>query len=133
MAATPEAKVKKRVTDVLKDYGKYVWYNMPVPTMYSAASLDYLCAVAFGGNRDMALSFAIETKAPGKRPTPRQEACIAAMRERGIKVFVIDGEVGICDLIFWLEDVIDGAVSGDLTRARSSAAGHGAGGAVPRG
>jgi len=47
--------------------------------------------------------FAIEAKAKGKKPTPRQLLCIALMQESGGKVFVIDGEPGLQELRTWLD------------------------------
>lgn len=78
----PEAKVKNRVKKILKAHGCY--YFMPVQTGYGAATLDFLicCNGTF---------VAIETKAPGKVPTKRQELTIKEMTEAGAIVFVIDG------------------------------------------
>jgi len=84
MAATPEAKVKRRVSQILKRAAK-VYYFMPVQTGYGSPTLDYL-----GCSRGRA--FAIETKAPGKKPTIRQEAIIKEMEATNMTVFVIDGE-----------------------------------------
>lgn len=83
MAATPEAKVKRRVSQLLKA-AKGVYYFMPVQTGYGSPTLDYL-----GCSRGRA--FAIETKAPGKVPTTRQKAIIKEMEAAGMKVFVIAG------------------------------------------
>jgi hypothetical protein len=57
---------------------------MPVQTGYGSPTLDYL-----GSSRGRA--FAIETKAPGKKPTVRQKAIIKEMEHAGMKVFVIAG------------------------------------------
>lgn len=84
MAGTPEGKVKRYVTNILKRADS-VYYFMPVQTGYGSPTLDYL-----GCSRGR--SFAIETKAPGKKPTMRQEAIIKEMERAGMKVFVIDGE-----------------------------------------
>lgn len=83
MARTPEGKVKDKVKRVLKKYGCY--YFMPVQTGYGSPTLDFLCCCR-------GVFIAIETKQPGKQPTPRQELTIADIRSaRGI-VFVIDGD-----------------------------------------
>ena len=58
---------------------------MPVQTGYGSLTLDYL-----GSSRGRA--FAIETKAPGKKPTMRQEAIIKEMERANMKVFVIAGD-----------------------------------------
>lgn len=83
MALTPEGKVKRQVTKLLKAATE-VYYFMPVQTGYGSPTLDYL-----GSSRGRA--FAIETKAPGKEPTMRQKAIINEMKAAGMKVFVIAG------------------------------------------
>lgn len=84
---TPEGKVKRAVKKVLAHYADY--YGMyefwPVQTGYGAATLD--CLVTFQGR-----SLFIETKAPKKHPTERQEACIAQIVRAGGIVLVIDTE-----------------------------------------
>ena len=83
MADTPEGKVKRHVSGILKR-AKEVYYFMPVQTGYGSPTLDYL-----GSSRGRA--FAIETKAPGKKPTTRQLAIIREMEAAGMRVFVIAG------------------------------------------
>ena len=83
MAGTPEGKVKRKVTRVLKGAEK-CYYFMPVQTGYGSPTLDYL-----GTSRGR--GFAIETKAPGKVPTMRQKIIINEMKHAEMKVFVIDG------------------------------------------
>lgn len=78
--AGPEAKVKTRVKKILKEYSAY--QHWPVQTGYGAACLD--CHGCFKGHY-----FAIETKAPGKHPTPRQLMTIEDIEAAGGKVFVI--------------------------------------------
>jgi hypothetical protein len=70
----PEAKLKDEVKAWLKSLNAYTY--MPVPAGYGAQTLDFLCCIngRFVG---------IETKAEGKVPTPRQEACMRAIREAG--------------------------------------------------
>jgi hypothetical protein len=84
MALTPEGRVKRRVSQILKR-ADACYYFMPVQTGYGSPTLDYL-----GSSKGRA--FAIETKAPGKKPTVRQMAIINEMKVAGMKVFVIDGE-----------------------------------------
>jgi hypothetical protein len=69
----PEAKLKDEVKAWLS-LNAYTY--MPVPAGYGAQTLDFLCCIngRFVG---------IETKAPGKVPTPRQEACMRAIRAAG--------------------------------------------------
>jgi penicillin-binding protein-related factor A (putative recombinase) len=83
MAATPEAKVKTAVRAVLSGYKIYGYW--PVPGGYGKATLDFLGCVN-------GWYFAIETKAPGQKPTPRQLQTIDEMTAAGAVVFVIDGQ-----------------------------------------
>lgn len=94
MAQTPEGKVKKRVSDLLKATPG-VWYTMPVPSGFGESTLDYMGCY-------LGRFFAIETKAPGKKPTSRQLQTIAAVERGGGKTFVIDGD--LAELKNWLEE-----------------------------
>ena len=96
MAVTPEGKIKAMVVRTLAqfeasptDVDGFVVSDMytfwPVPSGFGASSLD--CLVCFRG-----VFIGIETKAPGKKPTPRQKLTIAEISGSGGKVFVIDGE-----------------------------------------
>lgn len=78
--STPEGKVKDRVKRILKKYRCYQFW--PVQTGYGAASLD--CIGCYNGH-----FFSIETKAPGKHPTPRQAMTIRDMMDAKARVFVI--------------------------------------------
>ena len=83
MGVTPEGKVKKLVkTTIAKYEGVYVF--MPVQTGFGTKTLDFLlCANG---------SFvAIETKAPGKKPTPLQHLTIGEILGAGGKTIVLDG------------------------------------------
>ena len=105
--ATPEGKVKDGVKMVLAKYK--VYYHCPVQNGMGAPSLDFIgCHVGH--------YFGIETKAPGKRPTPRQLITMANITRCGGKTFVIDGtnktdtfndlEAWVRDLIKeWLEEI----------------------------
>lgn len=81
MADTPEAKVKAKVKKLLTKHECYQFW--PVQMGYGAPCLDCI-----GWRRGYA--FAIETKAPGKKPTKRQGATATIMRNAGAPVFVID-------------------------------------------
>lgn len=95
MPLTPEGKVKRHVSQILKR-ADHCYYFMPVQTGYGSPTLDYL-----GSSRGRA--FAIETKAPGKKPTVRQKAIINEMKQAQMKVFVIDGlPVDYEELRLWL-------------------------------
>jgi hypothetical protein len=82
MAATPEAKVKAEVKKLLARYS--VYGHWPVPGGYGAQTLDFLGCIN-------GIFFAIETKAPGQKPTPRQQLTIEAIIKSNGIVFVIDG------------------------------------------
>ena len=99
---TPENKIKKMVRDVLAEFDapntlKHFW---PVPSGFGASDLDCI-ACYFGRYID------IETKAPGKKPTPRQELTIANTKAAGGMVFVIDGEKGVHELRVALQGIKD--------------------------
>lgn len=94
---TPEHKVKQIIKSLLDQYQENLYYYMPVPNGYGAATLDYLgCFHGFG--------FAIEAKTLGKKPTPRQLGTIEDMHAAGMPVFVIDGSPpGLDALERWLK------------------------------
>lgn len=94
MAETPESKVKRKVSGLLKATPG-VWYTMPVPSGFGESTLDYMGCY-------LGRFFAIETKAPGKQPTLRQRQTIAAIERSGGKTFVIDGDT--TELEHWLKD-----------------------------
>lgn len=80
--STPEAKVKNRVKAMLKEHEPYLWQHWPVQAGYGKPCLD--CHGVYNG-----YYFAIETKAPGKHPTPRQQLTIEELVHAGARVFVI--------------------------------------------
>lgn len=82
---TPEGKVKAQVKKVLAKYGDELDQFWPVQNGMGSPALD--CIVCYRGHH-----IEIETKAPGKKPTPRQLITIAKKEKAGAKVFVIDGE-----------------------------------------
>lgn len=77
---TPEGKIKERVKKLLKAYG--IYYHMPVMNGMGAPTLDFICC--YRGRY-----FAIETKAPGKKPTPRQLITIRDIEQAGGWAFVV--------------------------------------------
>lgn len=93
MATTPEGKVKKTVSALLRSVPE-LYYFMPVPSGYGESTLDYL-----GCYRGQ--FFAVETKSPGKKPTDRQNMMIQRMQQAGGKVFVIDGD--LTELKQWID------------------------------
>lgn len=92
---TPEGKIKAKVKKLLAAHDD-LWAHWPVQTGYGAPTLD--CT---GSSRGRA--FAIETKAPGKKLTPRQELTVENMHLGGVKVFVIDSEESMVPLFLWLQ------------------------------
>jgi len=99
MAMTPEGWVKKGVRDLLDRYAG-LYYEMPVPSGYGKATLDFIGC--FRG-----VFFAIETKAGGKKPTTRQETTIENMRKAHAAVFIIsgDGDETLSALGSWLNHI----------------------------
>jgi hypothetical protein len=95
---TPEGRVKAAVNKVLARYPESYRY-MPVPYGYGLSSLDFLiCHYGW--------FVAIETKAPGEKPTARQEKIIKEITDAGGKVFVIDGQPSqLAELEAFLEQV----------------------------
>lgn len=98
--STPESLVKAKVRKVLKMFGAY-WHS-PVQNGMGAPSLDFVCC--YHGKY-----VAIETKAPGKKPTPRQEITIAEIVAAGGKVFVVSDDEGCKELAYWMKAVGDAA------------------------
>lgn len=81
---TPESKVKakvKRILERIPNRPVYGWW--PVPAGYGRNSLDFVGCID-------GQFFAIETKAPGERPTALQQNVINTIRQAGGVVFVID-------------------------------------------
>lgn len=77
---TPEGRVKDQVKKLLKRFA--VYWHCPVMNGMGAPSLDFICCVR--GHY-----LAIETKAPGKKPTARQELTMEAIAQAGGFVFVV--------------------------------------------
>ena len=78
---TPEGRVKNEVKKQLKAIGAYQFW--PVQSGMGAPALD--CYACLAGR-----FVAIETKAPGKRPTPRQEITLTTIADAGGITLVID-------------------------------------------
>jgi len=73
MAMTPEAKVKKRVVQQLKELGAYYFY--PVTGGYGASGVPDVVGCYRG------FFFAIECKANGNKPTALQERAMDNIRD----------------------------------------------------
>lgn len=80
MSKTPEGIVKDKVKELLKEFE--VYYFMPVQNGYGACGLDFHCCVE-------GRAVYIETKAPGKKLTPRQENTVRQIQASGGLVFVV--------------------------------------------
>jgi hypothetical protein len=81
---TPEGKVKAQVKKILESFGDKIDGFWPVPSGYGESHLDYVgCANG--------TFFCIETKTPGKKPTPRQQERIRRVRAANGLAFVVDG------------------------------------------
>lgn len=91
MSRTPEGVVKDQVKKLLKQYGAY--WHCPVLNGMGAPSLDFVCC-------HNGWYFAIETKAPKQKPTPRQLVTMQEMRAAGGFVFVVscDEELDVLEV-----------------------------------
>lgn len=88
MPNDPRPIKEKRVKDVVKKLlsAHDCYFFMPVQSGYGSSTLDIL-----GCHKTR--FFSIETKAPGKKPSPRQELVMDAMNAAGAAVFVIGESV----------------------------------------
>jgi len=93
---TPEGRVKERVKKLLVKHGAY-WF-CPVQNGMGRMGLDFMHVQVRG-----VPVFAIETKAPGEKPTVRQQRTIDEIRAAGGTVFVIDGDTE--ELEQWLSAI----------------------------
>lgn len=87
--------MKEKVKRLLKQYRPTLYYHMPVQNGMGSPTLDFVGWL--NGH-----AFAIETKAPGKKPTPRQQLTMDIMFKAGAAVFVIDGDETLEYLREWL-------------------------------
>lgn len=96
MAMTPEGKVKATVKSLFAEFGEHLYQFWPVQTGYGAPTLD--CLAMLHG-----VGFAVETKAPGKVPTARQDRTIYEIKAAGGMAFVVDGsETSLEELRVWM-------------------------------
>jgi hypothetical protein len=77
---------------------KKAYVFMPVQGGYGAPGLDFHCA--YHGR-----AFFIEAKAPGKKPTPRQNATAREMRDAGAPVFIVSGPESLKEVEVWMATV----------------------------
>jgi Holliday junction resolvase len=93
---TPEAKVKKKVVDVIKKYGAY--YFFPATGGYGRSGVpDIVCC-------HRGVFVAIECKAGTNKPTPLQEAEMGKIRKAQGFVLVVN-ETNISDVDIMLKDI----------------------------
>ena len=79
---TPEAKVKKKVTTILKSYGAYYFY--PVTGGFGRSGVpDIICCLR-------GKFIGIECKAGDNKPTALQEKNLREIREAGGFAFVVN-------------------------------------------
>jgi hypothetical protein len=87
----PEARVKDQVKRILRKFLPAIYWHMPVQNGMGEPTLDFTGCIN-------GLCFAIETKAPGKKPTPRQLLTMADMQAGGAFVFVVSDARGLAVL-----------------------------------
>ena len=109
---TPEGKIKAAVKKVLTQYhitpasnvGKaaalvlFGWYYMPVKNQFGTSGIPDFIGHYKGR------FFAIETKAPGEKPTGLQLLQIELMRNSGAPVFIVDGPESLNEFQQWLKN-----------------------------
>jgi hypothetical protein len=83
---TPEGRVKEWVKRVLKKHGCYS--HMPVMNGMGDPTLDFVCC-------HCGWFVAVETKAPGGKPTKRQQVTMDQMRAAGAEVFLVNDEASL--------------------------------------
>lgn len=98
---TPEGRVKAKLNRELRKLGASVWRFMPVQTGYGMPALDYLLCV---NGRFVA----IETKKPGGKTTPRQNATITALETAGAFVFIVSDDASMNDALSTIQDCLNG-------------------------
>jgi hypothetical protein len=96
--STPEGKTKAAIKKVLNEYGDALWQHWPVQNGMGTPTLD--CNGWFKGH-----AYAIEAKAPGKKPSPRQVITIERMQQAGAKIFIIDSPEATWPLKMWLDAI----------------------------
>ena len=93
---TPEAKVKKKVVDVIKKYDGY--YFFPATGGYGRSGVpDIVCCYR-------GVFVAIECKAGTNKPTPLQEAEMAKIKKAQGFVLVVN-ETNVHDVEILLRDI----------------------------
>jgi len=81
------------------EFGPHVFRDMPVPSGFGSAGLDYFLCV--GG-----MFVAVEAKAPGKSPTDRQAVTAHMIYRAGGRTFYVDGPEALEELRLFLKSII---------------------------
>lgn len=91
MATTPEGKVKARVRAIINKHPS-IYSFWPVPSGYGESSVD--CILCLRGR-----FIGVEVKAPGKRPTARQQTMLERISTAGGQALVVgtDEELELLD------------------------------------
>ena len=89
MADTPEAKMKKKVDKVLKEFG--IWFFAPQSGIYGRSGIPDRIGILPGGR-----VIAVEVKAdPTKKPTHLQKKTIGEMMDAGAVVWLVDSDLKV--------------------------------------
>ena len=94
---TPEGRIKAKVKKLLKRYPG-LYQHWPVLNGMGAPEVD--CNVVY-----TRIPMALECKAPGKLPTPRQIKTLRDKQVAGVAVMVIRDEEDLVDLEFILDAI----------------------------
>jgi len=97
VASTPEAKMKKKVDEVLREFG--IWYFAPQSGIYGRSGIPDRIACVYG------TMVGIEVKAPGAKRgvTALQEKTMEDMMAAGAVCFVVYDEESLTGLRTWLK------------------------------
>ena len=113
MAATPESKVKKKVVDVLKQYGAYFFY--PVTGGYGRSGVpDIVCC--WKGR-----FIGIECKTKGNVPTQLQmKNLLEIVEQGGVSLIIDETGIGMFALLMdtWDQGVIPFGYISELTEIK---------------
>lgn len=90
--STPEGRIKNRLNRALDKRFPTHYRFMPVQMGLGASTLDYLICID-------GLFFGVETKAPGKKPTPRQKTIIDKIELAGGCTFVVNSNQSISEAL----------------------------------
>jgi hypothetical protein len=97
--ATSEGKIKDLIKRRMKEEFPDAYRFCPVQNGMGAPSVDFLYCVPCG------IWVAIEAKAPGKEPTPRQQETLNEMAAAGGATYVVDGVASLEEAITDIQDI----------------------------